>query len=82
MVTNTPARTRTRPRRLPPPPSGFLERPILGIRLRYWVITGIVFGLCLSIYEVSGAVGPNAFDQPGAQQPNRLRSNWGVQNPI
>jgi hypothetical protein len=80
MVTHTPTRTRTR--RPSPPPSGLLERPILGIRLRYWVITGIVLGLCFSIYEVSNPVSPNAFDQPGAQQPNRLRSPWGVQNPI
>ena len=76
--------TTTRPRRPPPrPPAiGLLERRILWVRLRYWIIAGIVLGMCLSIYEVSAPVGTNAFDQPGAQQPNRLRSPWGVQNPL
>ena len=51
--------------------------------LRYWVIGGIVLGLCLSIYEADHAMmAPTAFDQPGAQQPNKLRSSWGVQNPL
>lgn len=59
-----------------------LERRFFGIRGRYWVISGIVLGLCLSIYEVSGPVTPNAFDQPGAQIPNQLRSPWGVKNPL
>lgn len=54
----------------------------MGISGRYWVITGIVLGLCLSIYEVSGPVSPNAFTQPGAQVPNQLRSPWGVKNPL
>ena len=67
----------------PPAPSDprFLERRFLGVRGRYWVITGIVLGVCLSIYEVSGT-SPNAFDQPGAQIPNQLRSPWGVKNPL
>ena len=60
----------------------FFERRFLGVRGRYWVITGIVLGLCLSIYEVSGPTTPNAFDQPGAQVPNQLRSPWGVKNPL
>ncbi|HVA15757.1 MAG TPA: hypothetical protein VNF99_21095 [Stellaceae bacterium] len=54
----------------------------MGISGRYWVITGIVLGLCFSIYEVSNPVTPNAFDQPGAQIPNKLRSSWGVQHPL
>ena len=46
------------------------------------LITGIVVGLCFTIYEMSNPVTPNAFDQPGAQIPNQLRSPWGVKNPI
>ncbi len=63
-------------------PTRLLDRRYLGISGRYWVITGIVLGLCLSIYEVSNPVSPNAFDQPGAQIPNQLRSPWGVKNPL
>lgn len=59
-----------------------LEQRFLGVRGRYWVITGIVLGLCVSIYEASGPVTPNAFNQPGAQVPNQLRSPWGVKNPL
>lgn len=73
----TPTHSHHLPQRLP-----LLDRRFLGIRGRLWVITGIVLGLCLSIYEVSSPVGPNAFDQPGAQVPNKLRSPWGVKNPI
>jgi hypothetical protein len=82
MVTHTPGQSR-RTRRLPPLPArSALDRRYLGISGRYWVITGIVLGLCLSIYEVSNPVSPNAFDQPGAQIPNQLRSPWGVKNPL
>jgi hypothetical protein len=82
MVTNTPSKSR-HARRLPPlPPRSRLDKRYLGISGRYWVITGIVLGLCLSIYEVSNPVSPNAFDQPGAQVPNQLRSPWGVKNPL
>ncbi len=59
-----------------------LDRRYLGICGRYWVITGIVLGLCLSLYEMSSPVGPDAFNQPGAQIPNHLRSPWGVKNPL
>jgi hypothetical protein len=76
MMTHTPAH-RQRRRRRP-----FLERRILGISARYWAIAGIVLGLCLSIYEVSHPVTPDAFNQPGAQIPNQLRSPWGVKNPL
>lgn len=79
MVMNTPSRTRAIRR---PPPKKLLDRRYLGVSGRYWVITGIVLGLCLSIYEVSTPVSPNAFDQPGAQIPNQLRSPWGVKNPL
>jgi hypothetical protein len=78
MVTHTPSHSR-QARRLP---KNLLDRRYLGISGRYWVITGIVLGLCFSIYEVSNPVGPNAFDQPGAQIPNQLRSPWGVKNPL
>ncbi|HLI22801.1 MAG TPA: hypothetical protein VKV32_16890 [Stellaceae bacterium] len=61
---------------------GLLDRRFLGISGRYWVISGIVLGVCLSIYEVSGPISPDAFDQPGAQVPNQLRSPWGVKNPL
>jgi hypothetical protein len=82
MVMNTPSKSRPA-RRLPPlPPRSRLDKRYLGISGRYWVITGIVLGLCLSIYEVSNPVSPNAFDQPGAQIPNQLRSPWGVKNPL
>jgi hypothetical protein len=82
MVTHTPSQSR-RAHPLPPsPPRSRLDRRYLGISGRYWVITGIVLGLCLSIYEVSNPVTPNAFDQPGAQIPNQLRSPWGVKNPL
>lgn len=74
MVTHHPSAAHRRPT--------LLERRFLGISGRYWVITGIVLGLCLSIYEVSGPVSPNAFTQPGAQVPNQLRSPWGVKNPL
>lgn len=73
----TPTHSHHQPQRLP-----LLDRRFLGIRGRLWVITGIVVGLCLSIYEVSSPVSPSAFDQPGAQVPNQLRSPWGVKNPI
>ena len=60
-----------------------LDRRFLGVSWRYWVISGIVLGLCLSIYEADHAMmAPTAFDQPGAQVPNKLRSSWGVQNPL
>ena len=59
-----------------------LERRFLGISGRYWIITVIVLGLCAGIYAISNPVTPNAFDQPGAQVPNQLRSPWGVKNPI
>jgi len=75
MVTHTDTHRR-------PPPHRPLDRRFLGISGRYWVITGIVLGLCFSIYEVSNPVTPNAFDQPGAQIPNKLRSSWGVQHPL
>jgi hypothetical protein len=78
MVSQTPSHSR-RDRR---PPTRLLDRRYLGISGRYWVITGIVLGLCLSIYEVSNPVSPNAFEQPGAQVPNQLRSPWGVKNPL
>ncbi len=78
MVTHTPSHSR-RDRR---PPARLLDRRFVGISGRYWVITGIVLGLCLSIYEVSNSVRPSAFDQPGAQVPNQLRSPWGVKNPL
>jgi hypothetical protein len=53
------------------------------VRARYWVISGIVLGACLSLYEANVAMSsPDAFTQPGAQVPNRLRSPWGVQNPL
>jgi hypothetical protein len=81
MVSHTPSRSRP-VRRPPPPPRSRLDRRYLGISGRYWVITGIVLGLCLSIYEVSNPVSPSAFDQPGAQIPNQLRSPWGVKNPL
>lgn len=63
------------------PRPGLLDRRFFGVSGRYWVITGIVLGVCFSIYEVSG-VSPNAFDQPGAHVPNQLRSPWGVKNPL
>ncbi|HEV8014846.1 MAG TPA: hypothetical protein VGP48_04915 [Stellaceae bacterium] len=60
-----------------------LDRCFLGVSWRYWVVSGIVLGLCLSIYEADHAMmAPTAFDQPGAQVPNKLRSSWGVQNPL
>ena len=62
--------------------SRLLERRFLGISGRYWVITGIVLGLCFTIYEARTPMTPNAFDQPGAQIPNRLRSPWGVEHPL
>jgi hypothetical protein len=64
------------------PRRGLLDRRFFGVSGRYWVITGIVLGVCLSIYEVSGPVSPTAFEQPGAQVPNQLRSPWGVKNPL
>jgi hypothetical protein len=77
MVPHTPSQSRHdhRPQRL-------LDRRYLGVSARYWVITGIGLALCFGIYEVSNPVTPNAFDQPGAQIPNQLRSPWGVKNPI
>ena len=64
------------------PLSRLLARRFLGISGRYWAIAGIVLGLCLSIYEARTPMTPNAFDQPGAQIPNRLRSSWGVEKPL
>lgn len=61
---------------------GLLDRRFLGVDGRYWVIAGIVIGLCLGLYAISHPVAPNAFDQPGAQIPNQLRSPWGVKNPL
>ncbi|HWE75092.1 MAG TPA: hypothetical protein VG328_18165 [Stellaceae bacterium] len=72
-----------RTRRLPPlPPPSRLDRRYLGISGRYWLITCIALGLSFGIYKVSNPVTPNAFDQPGAQIPNQLRSPWGVKNPL
>lgn len=65
-----------------PPPHGPLDRRYLGISGRYWIIAVIVLGVCAGIYAVSDPVSPDAFDQPGAQVPNHLRSPWGVKNPI
>jgi hypothetical protein len=78
MVTRTSGHSRHGRRQ----PTRLLDRRYLGISGRYWVITGIVLGLCLSIYAVSNTVSPSAFDQPGAQVPNQLRSPWGVKNPL
>jgi len=77
MVTHTPTHPRRdhRPQRL-------LDRRYLGICGRYWVITGILLAFGLGIYKVSTPISQNAFDQPGAQIPNQLRSPWGVKNPI
>jgi len=63
-------------------PQGLLDRRFLGISGRYWIIAGLMLGLCIGIYEASHPVTPNAFDQPGAQIPNQLRSPWGVKNPL
>jgi hypothetical protein len=77
MVTRMPSDPRRdhRPQRL-------LDRRYLGICGRYWLITGFLLALGFGVYEVSNPVSPNAFDQPGAQIPNLLRSPWGVKNPI
>ena len=77
MVTHTPIHARRAPR-----PPRLFDRRFLGVSGRYWIIGGIVLGLCLSIYEFSNPVTPNAFNQPGAQVPNHLRSPWGVKNPL
>lgn len=55
---------------------------LLGISAGYWIIALIALGLCIGIYVISDPVSPDAFDQPGAQVPNHLRSPWGVKNPI
>ena len=81
MVTQTNSKTPVHRHPVPHRRQGVLDRRYLGVSGRYWVITGIVLGVCLSIYEVSG-VSPTAFDQPGAQVPNQLRSPWGVKNPL
>lgn len=77
MVMHTPSHPRRdhRPQRL-------LDRRYLGISGRYWVVTGVLLALGFGVYLVSNPVTPNAFDQPGAQIPNQLRSPWGVKNPI
>jgi hypothetical protein len=62
--------------------SQLLARRFLGISGRYWVIAGIVLGLCFSIYAARTPMTPNAFDDPAAQIPNRLRSPWGVEKPL
>ena len=82
MVTNTPSQSR-RARRVPPlPPQSRLDRRYLGISGRAWIIACIAVILSFSIYKVSNPITPNAFDQPGAQIPNQLRSPWGVKNPL
>jgi hypothetical protein len=63
-------------------PQRLLDRRILGISGRYWVIAGIALGFCFSIYELRNPITPNAFDRPAAQIPNQLRSPWGVKNPL
>ena len=79
MATRAPSHSRSlhdhRPQRL-------LDRRVLGISGRYWVIAGIALGFCLTIYELRDPITPNAFDQPAAQIPNHLRSPWGVKNPL
>ena len=77
MLTQTPSRARSAPR-----PQRLLDRRFLGISGRNWIIAGIALGFCLSVYEFSNPVTPNAFSQPGAQVPNHLRSPWGVKNPL
>jgi hypothetical protein len=71
----------SQPRR-DPRPQRLLDRRFLGVCGRYWIMAGIALGFCLSIYEFSNPVMPNAFTQPGAQVPNHLRSPWGVKNPL
>ena len=78
MVAHTPSH----PHHNRPSLQRLLERRYLGITARYWVMAGIVLALCLGVYEASGPVSPDAFDQPGAQIPNQLRSPWGVKNPL
>ncbi len=58
------------------------ERRFLGLTPRSWIFTGLVLALCGFIYANRIPQTPNAFEQPGAMQPNRLRSPWGVEKPI
>jgi len=58
------------------------RKPFLGIGRRTWILAAILVAFSAFVYTIRVPQTPNAFDQPGAEQPNRLRSPWGVENPL
>ena len=54
----------------------------MGVAIRYWITIAVLLVFSFGIYEVRTPATPNAFDQPGAQVPNKLRSLWGASNPL
>jgi hypothetical protein len=59
-----------------------LNQRLFGMTIRAWLGVAALLMFCVLVYEGRRPQTPNAFDQPGAQSPNRLRSSWGVENPI
>ncbi len=58
------------------------KKSFLGIRRRIWVWSAITLAFCAFVYAMRVPPTPNAFDQTGAQVPNKLRSSWGVEHPL
>jgi len=58
------------------------EPRLFGISRGLWILTGFLFAWITLMVIFHTPQRPNAFDQPGAQIPNKLRSSWGVDNPL
>lgn len=51
-------------------------------RLRVWLLAALLIVMSVLVYGLLRDSTPSAFDRPEAQIPNRLRSSWGVANPL
>jgi hypothetical protein len=51
-------------------------------RLRVWLLACLLVAMTILLYGLLRHSPPSAFDRPEAQIPNKLRSSWGVANPL
>jgi hypothetical protein len=51
-------------------------------RLRVWLLACLLVAMSVLLYGLLHPSPPSAFDRPEAQIPNKLRSSWGVPNPL
>ncbi len=51
-------------------------------RLRLWLLAALLVVLSVLCYGIVRKPSPDSFNRPEAQVPNRLRSPWGVPNPL